>query len=348
MSSIPTTQRAWRNVARGLPKDALQLVTDLPVPTELKPGYVLVKVEAAALNPIGYKLMKLLPNSVAGRPLTAEQDLAGVIVNGNGTKWSDGDAVMCFNPKGALAEYIAVPAAQCGRRPANITPVEAAGVPVCALTAHKALFEAAHLQEGQSLLINGGSTSVGAFAIQLAKAKGVKVTAIASGKNEEFCRKFGADEFIDYKEVDVPRYLSKNPPAILYNVILDAVGSTDPALYNHSCDYLAPGGVFVSVGPQPQGLADVPKFTRLLVDIATPKWLGGVRGKWTVISLKPDGKTEGMLEEISTLITEEKVKPVVDSVFTFEDTLKAYDRSMTGRATGKVVIKVVDAERIID
>ncbi|KAI0063403.1 NAD(P)-binding protein [Artomyces pyxidatus] len=338
MTSLPKTQRAWRVVTQGLPKDALRLVTDLPMPTQLEPGRVLVKVEAAALNPVGYKMMRLLPNFLAKRPVTAEQDFSGVIVNRNGTKWADGDAVFGLLGEGSMAEYIAISATQLAHRPTNITPIQASGLGVCTLTAYASLFKLGQLEEGQSVLINGGSTAVGAFATQLAKSKGAKVTAVASGKNEEWCRKLGADEFIDYTKVDIALYLSKNPPATKYHVILEAVGTADPSLYAQSEKYLQPGGVFVSVGPQPHGVRELPMFGRLLFNVLFPGWMGGVSRRWTLVTVHKDGE---ILEKISTLITEGKVKPIVDSVFEFEDALKAYDRLMTSRATGKVVVKVI-------
>ena len=96
--------------------------------------------------------------------------------------------------QGALAEYVCVPATNIVRRPENVTPTQAAGILLAGQTAWQALFKNAQLEEGQHVFINGGSTAVGAFAIQFAKAKGLKVTATASAKNEDFVKKMGADE----------------------------------------------------------------------------------------------------------------------------------------------------------
>ncbi|TFY68889.1 hypothetical protein EVG20_g3367 [Dentipellis fragilis] len=363
-NEIPQKQKAWIVVKRGKPKDALVLDADVPVPTELKPGEVLVKVQAAALNPIGYKLMCMLPNFIAKRPLTAESDFAGIVANGNGTKWLDGEAVFGLIPyglgmktkQGALTEYTVVPADHLATRPANVTPAQAAGVGIVGLTAWQAVFDYLKMEEGQHLFIYGASTSVGVFAIQIAKAKGIKVTASASERNREFVTSLGADDvshvdnsawyfinsqaylqFVDYTKQDIATYLSQNPPTPKFHGILDAFGLPNASLYANSEKYLAPGGIYASVGPQPHRLGDVPKLLELLFDMVRPTWLGGVKRKFAFISVKVD--TED-LNEIQDLLATGKISPRIDSVYKFEDALQAYDRSMTGRATGKIVVKV--------
>ena len=99
-----------------------------------------------------------------------------------------------MNGYGALAEYSKVSADCAAIRPKNVTPTEASGFPIAGLTAYQTLFHIAALEEGQSVFINGGSTAVGSFAIQLAKAKGARVAVSASGENEVYVRALGADE----------------------------------------------------------------------------------------------------------------------------------------------------------
>ncbi|KAA1471271.1 NAD(P)-binding protein [Dentipellis sp. KUC8613] len=342
---IPEKQKAWIVVRRGKPKDALVLKTDAPVPSTLKPGEVLVKVQAAALNPVGYKLMGMLPNFIAKRPLTAESDFTGIVANGNGTRWLEGEAVFGTIPydlsmktkQGALTEYTVVPADHLATRPANITPVQAAGVGIVGFTAWQAVFDYLKMEEGQHLFVYGASTSVGVFAIQFAKAKGIKVTASASEKNREFVKALGADDFIDYTKEDIAAYLAQNPPTPKFHGILDAFGLPNASLYANSEKYLAPGGIYASVGPQPHGLGDVPKLLRLIFDMVRPTWLGGVKRKFALVTIKVD--TED-LNEIQDLLATGKISPRIDSVYNFEDVLPAYDRIMTGRATGKIVVKV--------
>jgi len=152
----------------------------------------------------GYKLMRWLPNSLFGR--IAECDFAGEIVDPNGCdRFKIGDQIFgtisswvsVRTHQGALAQYIFGPAGTIAHRPESIPANEASGIPVVAVTAHQALFDIGKLQPGQKVFINGGSTSVGIYAIQFAKAIGCTVHASASSRNEDFLKSLGVD--------DVPR-----------------------------------------------------------------------------------------------------------------------------------------------
>ncbi|OCH89445.1 NAD(P)-binding protein [Obba rivulosa] len=344
-ASVPPTMRAWRVVRKGEPSKALQFDENVPVPSKLSPGDVLVKVQAAALNPVGYKLMKLLPNFIAKRPHIAEYDLAGVVVDGNGTKWKAGDAVYGMitsqqtmkTRQGALAEYTGLPASNLLARPSSVPPTQAAGLTLAGLTAYQCLFRVGGLEPGQSVFVNGGSTAVGAFAIQLAKAVGCTVAASASGKNEQFVKSLGADEFFDYTKEPLHKQLEARAPSPKYHLIVEAVGLIDLSIYTHSEAYLAPGGAFVSVGPQPNGF-DVPAISKLLWDaFLKPTWLGGTKRAFKIIRVT---LVEEDMQAFGKYVEEGKVKAPVDSVYEFRDVLKAYERMMTGRATGKIIVKV--------
>ncbi|KAF9476338.1 NAD(P)-binding protein [Pholiota conissans] len=348
MVSIPDVQRAWISVRRGKPTDSLVLKNDWPVPKELAKDEVLVKVQVAALNPIGFKLMRAMPNFIAKRPYVPENDFSGIVVDANGSKFSNGDNVYGWisvnqqpvTHQGVLAEYTKIPADNIVLRPPNVTPTQAAGITLAALASYQALFKVAQLEAGQTIFINGGSSSVGAFAIQLAKIKGAKVVASASAKNEEFVRKMGADEFIDYtKDPGVVAYLSKNPPSTKFHVIYDAVGLMSPDLYTHSKNYLAPNGIFVSTGPLPHKLNcdAIWQWIRTIGAIITPSWLGNVKSRWAMVNV--DNNTNDM-NELQGFLANGSLQPIVDSVFEFEDVLKAYERIMTYHAVGKVVVKV--------
>lgn len=166
--------------------------------------------------------MGLLPNFMAHRPHTVEQDFAGNVYKTNSPDFNVGDEVYGMIPactsssydrsaihsarhecpaiqyskagQGALSDYLRIPVNYIDKKPSNISMSEAAGVPTVALTAYQALFDIGQLKPGQSVFINGGSTSVGIFAIQFAKSMGCKVTVSASGKNEKLVRDVGADE----------------------------------------------------------------------------------------------------------------------------------------------------------
>ncbi|EFI28442.1 quinone oxidoreductase-like protein [Coprinopsis cinerea okayama7 len=341
--AVPDVQRAWVVVDQGPPRQVLKLKSDWPVLKKLEPGYVLVKIQAAALNPVGYKMMSVTPDFVFKRPYVADYDIAGVIVDENDSTFKKGDEVFGWTfawvktayqkvPKqGALSEYAVVAASSLALKPKNITPVQAAGVTLTALTALHNLDEAG-LEEGQTILVNGGSTAVGSFAIQLAKIRGAKVVAVASGKNEQY--------FIDYTKVGpLHKYLAENPPSPKFNVILEAVGLYDPSLYTYSKNYLAPNGVYLSAGPQPTKLASFDTLWNTLrfATVFLPSFLTGYKPKFAVPLVTNENNR---LERLRAWLEEGKLKPLVDSVFNFENALEAYDRAMTFRATGKVVVKV--------
>lgn len=124
--------------------------------------------------------------------------------------------------QGALQQYAKLPASHLVLRPSDITPTEASGIALAGETAWQALFNVGKLEAGQTVFINGGSSTVGAFAIQFAKAKGATVITSASSKNEAFVRGLGADEFFDYTKEPLYEYLEKNPPSTKYHLFLDA------------------------------------------------------------------------------------------------------------------------------
>ncbi|KAG8215505.1 chaperonin 10-like protein [Butyriboletus roseoflavus] len=234
-NTIPTTQKAWIVVKQGKPRDALVFKTDCPVPRP-KPGEVLVRIRAAALNPVGWKFMGTLPTMLS-KNLIPEHDLAGVIANANGMSFSDGDEVIGYFPFGALAQYATLPEANVTLKPTKLTWEEAAALPLAASTATQALrlggYDPARAlantpapspDNQQSIFINGGSTSVGIYAIQLAKALSLRVTASASARNESFVRSVGADTFLDYTAQPIAEQLLANPPNPPFSMVFDAAG----------------------------------------------------------------------------------------------------------------------------
>lgn len=162
-----------------------------------------------------------------------------------------------------------------------------------------ALVDLGRIEQGQRVFINGGSTSVGAYAIQIAKAKGCRVVASCSGKNIDLVKSLGADEvrqllsrsqdngrrpvqIFDYTIAPLHLQLKNKPPSPKFDVFFECVGLPEPHLYSNSMAYLAPNGTFVSVGPQPNSIGT---FVSVLYTIfeakMRPTWLGGVPAKWT-------------------------------------------------------------------
>ncbi|KAG8919028.1 hypothetical protein FRC01_001516 [Tulasnella sp. 417] len=357
MTTIPQTQKAWRVVRSGTPAHALELCNDTPVLDDLPEGHVLVQIKTAALNPVfiadrysGYRLMGLLPNFLQKRPITAEYDFAGVIVKQNGAPFSVGDNVFGQIPangsypnrgQGALAQYIAIEAKQLARKPDSVTWEEAAGLTLVGRTAIDGLIDMAQIKHGQHVFVNGGSSSVGLVAIQIAKAYGCTVTTSCSGRNTDLVKRYGADEVVDYT-VSLPHErFKKNPPSQLFDVILDAVGGNE-GLYLNSGSYLKNEGRFI--GTVPPGTGGSPSLRSglkaslvILRAYLQPRFLGGPHHKLEVCWTRPDGRAMPLLEK---LVAEGKIRGAVDSVYPFSDVLKAYDRIMTGHASGKVVVQV--------
>ena len=222
---IPAKQRAWRIVRKGEPPKALVLDNDAPIPT-LKPGEILVRVQAVSFHNVSvlplvsshrkwsvdslcsvYLLMVLLPNSFLKR--NAELEFSGEVVDTDGSAgFVPGDKVSGFvapdihvtKRRGALAQYIAAKPGELIKRPDFLTLNEASGVIGVSLTAYQALFEVAKLRQepGQSVFINGGSTSVGMYAIQIAKSYGLKVAASTSPRNAKLVEELGAEVHASY------------------------------------------------------------------------------------------------------------------------------------------------------
>ncbi|KAH7340596.1 hypothetical protein B0J17DRAFT_652028 [Rhizoctonia solani] len=344
MAAVPETQKGWRVVRQGPPRKALALQT-FPVPT-VRDGEVLVKIEAAALNPVGYKLMQLLPNLFSHRPHVAEHDFTGAIVDAGNSLYNVGDAVLGFVPvplqqkngQGALAQYVSVPTEYIVPRPPSLVATQAAGLSLAGVTAYLAVTQYLEVESGQHILINGGSSSVGNLAIQIAKARGCTVTASCSTANMDLVKSIGADEVVDYTVQPIHTYFTANPPTPKFHGIFDCVGNT-PQLFLRSPAYLAPSGKFVSTGPSMDKLSQLPGVIwGMLQTSARPRWLGGVpRHHATIINLTSIDKC---LNEITKLVNDGQLKPLVDSVHSFDEALGAYDRILTRRAKGKVVVAI--------
>lgn len=208
---MPQTMKAWLVTKNGEPRDALALKTDIPVPTTVKAGNLLIRVQYAALNPADLNFMANIPNWVPfRRNPTVGLDFAGQVVKVGASVSSSsslGDTIsvgsdVCgsFNVlsvaigRGSLAEYIEIPATKVALRPKNLEPREAAGaLGIAGQTAYIVLKEAS-IKAGDRVLVNGASGGVGSVLVQVAKAKGAVVYGVCSGGNAEFVKGLGADE----------------------------------------------------------------------------------------------------------------------------------------------------------
>ena len=293
-----------------------------PVP---KKDELLIKVRATSVNPVECAMrrgeLKLFVRLKF--PAVLGVDVAGEVVE-MGQAVNDfrvGHAVYAFialSQSGGYAEYAAVRAAWAGRKPANLSYVEAAVVPGVGLTALQALRDRAGVQAGQQVLINGGAGGVGTLAIQIARALGARVTAVCSTPKVDLVRRLGAERVIDYTRED----LTKDRDC--YDVILDCVGNQSFWTYRRM---LRAGGIHVAITPTPK------QFLFGKLSMLTP-------GKTSQVFLvQPDGKD---LEFLGGLIEAGQVQPVIDRTYTLLRMVEAHRYIETKRATGKVAVTVTE------
>jgi len=313
----------------------------IPLP-QLRTNEVLVRVQAAALNPVDYKLMGLLPNFIAARPSIVGADFAGIVADPNNSDFQLGEHVFGWNPMsiltpsdGAVAEFVKVPASRLVRTPSELSSPEVAGIPLVGLTVYQALTHLAELEIGQSIFINGGSSSVGRLAIQMAKTRGCRVTTSCSASKMEGLKDLGADEVLDYTVAPIHVQLRERSGSSKFHVIFETIGLPQIDLFLNSPAYLVSNGVFVSVGPHGSNVLES-LLTTLRCSLQ-PAWLGGTPRKFKIVLVQPNQADLGAVRD---LVANGKLKCPVDSIFSFDDTLRAFDRLRTGRANGKVVISI--------
>ena len=294
---------------------------DAPRP-QIRKGEVLVRVHAAGVNPLDWKVRSgSLNGSIQHKlPLIPGWDVSGVVeeVGPGVSQFMKGDEVIAMaNPTrdGAYGDYIAVCEAALAAKPKSLHHVRAAAVPLSALTAWRSLFELGQLQSGQRILIHGGSGGVGHFALQLAKWKGAYAIATASTKNQELLRKLGADETIDYTTQKFEEVTEK------VELVLDTIGGETQ---ERSWRVLKKGGALISL-VQPPSEQKARRF--------------GVRGM--MCSVQPDG---AQLGEIAKLIDSAKLKPVIDRILPLREAQRAHELSQRGHVRGKIVLRVKDIQ----
>src|SRR5712671_5155107 len=290
---------------------------DVPRP-EPSDDEALVRVIASSVNPAD-------PLTLSGKyakefgthlPLIPGYDIAGVVekTGANVTKLKVGDAVYGYPTfGGGWADYVAVKEWEVARKPKSLNFVEAAAVPMGALTAWQALVDVAKLQPGQTILIHGGSGGVGSFAVQIAKARGARVIATASTANQDLLKQLGADVAIDYTKTKFEE-IAKDVDAVL-----DPVGKETLA---RSYGVVKKGGIVMSLVARPDPV-ELEKR--------------GIRG--ASISVHPDSKD---LAEIARLIDAGKIKPIVTQVLPLSEAIAAQQQAATHHTRGKVVLRIAD------
>ena len=316
-------------------------IGEMPEPRLLE-NDVLVQVHAAGINVLDNKIKDgefklILPYSL---PLILGNDVAGVVV-GIGSRvrrFKHGDEVYARPDKGrigAFAEFISMNEDDVAIKPKDLTMEEAASVPLVGLTAWQALIEKANLKRGQKVLIHAGSGGVGTFAIQLAKHVGATVATTTSAANFDLVKGLGADIVIDYKKDDFEKILHD------YDVVLDTLGGETQ---QKSLRVLKPGGKLIGITGPPDpdfardiGLSCVLRLVIRLLSYRIRKKAKRHHVSYLFLFMRASGD---QLREIASLIDSGIIRPVVDRVFPFESTKDAMAYVETGRAKGKVVVKV--------
>lgn len=321
-------------------KRALRLA-DMPVP-ELRDDEVLIEVHAAGVNQLDFKLRDgefklILPYRL---PLILGHDVAGVVVKVGlqVRKFRLGDEVYARADDfriGSFAELVPVKEASLALKPRSLTMEEAASIPLVGLTAWQTLIEKGQLKRGQKVFIQAGSGGVGTFAIQLAKHLGASVATTTSAANVALVKSLGADVIVDYKSQDFGDVLRD------YDLVLN---SQDGKTLNKSLGVLKRGGHLISISgpPDPKFGEQIgaPGFVRLVMRLLSTGVRRRARNRglgYAFLFMKANG---AQLHDIAGLIDEGAIRPVIDKVFPFESTNEALAYVESGRARGKVVIKI--------
>lgn len=315
--------------------------SELPEP-ELREDEVLVQIHAAGVNLLDVKIRNgefklVLPYRL---PVILGHDVAGVVtrVGSRVRQFKVGDEIYARAADhhiGTFAQFIALNENDVAPKPSNLTMEEAASLPLVGLTAWQALVERAGLRKGQKVFIQAGSGGVGTIAIQLAKHIGATVASTTSNANLDLVKNLGADVVIDYRKDDFEKVLQN------YDVVLH---SQDATALENSLRVLRPSGMLVSIsGPPDPTFAKgirAPWFVRLIVRLLSAKVRKeAIRRdlKYTFLFMRANGQ---QLRELTRLVENGAIRPVIDKVFSFEQTNQALAYVETGRAKGKVVVKI--------
>ncbi len=320
----PDTMRAVVFDEPGAP-DALHTAT-VPVPAPVL-SEVLIRVVAAGINPIDAKTRagKGVAGAIDTFPTVPGYDFSGIVVGSpyEAHPFPPGTEVYGMTPYprtgGSYAEYVVAPTLSLARKPASLSHVEAAGVPLAALTAWGLVVETAHAHEGQRMLIHAGSGGVGHFAVQFAAYFGAHVTVTGSGRNAPWLRELGASVVIDYTSTRFDEVVSD------MDVVIDLVGNASASTGTRSLSVLHRGGLYVLVP------------TGSWPDYAEQAEAAGIRA--TSYKVIPDGSA---LATVGRLLDSGAVQVYIDKVFDLDAAADAHTELEGGHTRGKIVLRVSD------
>jgi alcohol dehydrogenase len=327
---------AWQATSHGSPADALRL-RSIAIP-EPGPGELRVRVEAASLNPIDYKLLRgdLRRLQKLSFPVTIGFDACGTVdAVGADVPFRLGERVFLRASRdtlGAFAEFTVQPAAFVAPAPLRCSAVGAASLPLVALTTIQGLVDRAGALSGQRILIHAGSGGLGSFAVQYARQLGLVVDATTSSRNVQMVTDLGAQRVIAYDREDY-RALGA-----VYDIVFDTLGGA------HALDafrVLKAGGCVVSVAGPPddemirRGPNALVRTAMRLMSLRVRAAARASGSRYFRFLTESDGD---QLRRVAELVDRGAIRPVVDRVFPFEDAIAALDYLMAGRSRGKVVL----------
>lgn len=299
-------------------------IADVPKP-EPEEGEVLIRIKAAGVNPVDYKireglLKSRMPNEL---PVILGWDVSGIVEkNGFGaSRFEPGEEVFAYARRkviknGTYAEYICLPESYLAYKPKSLSFEEAAAVPLSGLTAFQALLQKGKLMANERVLILGATGGVGTFAIQMAKAIGASVVAVASKKNIAYAVSLGADNFIDYASGNILADIEQHFPD-KFDLVLDCVGDKTLA---QAYQYVKPGGRLVSILGQVN--ADEAERNKIL---------------FHYLFVEPNVR---QLNQISRWIGDGKIRVHLDAVYKLSEVAKAHEQIETGHTKGKIVLAI--------
>lgn len=306
------------------------------VTPELQAGHVLIEVRASSVNPMDYKVRRYAPPIAPELPAVLHADVAGVITAvGEGVEqFQVGDEVYgCAGGVkglgGALAEQMLADARLIVKKPQTLEFAEAAALPLVTLTAWEGLIDKADVQQGQRVLVHGGTGGVGHIALQLAKWRGAHVTATASSREKlQLAKNLGADEIVNYREETVEAYVTRLTQGRGFDLVFDSTGGDN--LVNSFEAARLNGVVITPLSGQSYDLSVMQNkgLSLHVVYMLLPLLYGNGRERHGEI-----------LAEAAQLVDEGKLRPLVDPKrFHFADVGQAHDYLEQGKAVGKVVL----------
>jgi NADPH:quinone reductase-like Zn-dependent oxidoreductase len=290
----------------------------IPIP-QPGPGEVLIRVHAAGVNPVDWKVREGYLKDYVNHtlPLTLGWDVSGVIqaMGLGATRFKKDDEVYSrpdLTRDGTYAEYVVVRESEVARKPKSADHIHAASIPLAALTAWQAFFDNAALKPGQRVLIHGAAGGVGTMAVQLAKWKGAYVIATSSQRNQEFLRKLGADETIDYTKARFEE-VGRN-----VDVVFDMIGGDTQ---KRSWKVLKNGGMLVSIVSRP-----------------SPEEAASYGVRQAFLMTQPNA---AQLTQIAELVDSANLRPVVETILPLTEARRAQELSQAGHTRGKIILRVV-------